>query len=391
MNQSCNLCRFSDIALFRRGLTFAKNDVAEGTCKKVLRSNNISLESSTLNFEDVACLREDFVIPDDKKLHAGDIFICMSNGSTQHLGKVAYISSNLDMAFGGFMGAIEPKQTLVSPRYMFYSCRSQSYRMFLNTIFNGANINNLKWSELSKFEIPVPPMPEQERIVTELDLLNGVLDKQKAQLKELDNLAQAIFYDMFGDPIENTKGWEVKRLGEISSVVNGLVNPNEEPYCNYPHIGGANIQSNTGAFVDVKLAKDEGLISGKYLFDDTMVLYSKIRPNLNKVALPTFVGICSADMYPIIPKNGLVNRQYLKYVLTQRKFIEYAISHSGRANIPKINREALMSYECELPPFTLQQQFADKIAFIESQKDAINQSIAETQKLLGYTMDKYFG
>lgn len=255
----------------------------------------------------------------------------------------------------------------------------------------GSTFKSIGRSVLAGLSFPVPSLSEQSRIVAELDLLTGIIDKQNAQLKELENLAQAIFYDMFGDPIENPKGWEVKKLGDVCSVVNGLVDPNEEPYCNYPHIGGANIQSNTGVFVDVKLAKDEGLISGKYLFDESMILYSKIRPNLNKVALPSFKGICSADMYPLITNTDIANKYYIKFSITHKKFIEYAVSHSGRANIPKINREALLAYDLPLPPLALQQSFAEKIQSIEKQKEAICASIADTQKLLDYTMDKYFG
>lgn len=284
------------------------------------------------------------------------------------------------------MGAIHPDESQIFPKYAFYACLSSEYRRFLSSIFNGININNLKWSDLSDFRIPMLPLAEQERIVAELDLLQGIIDKQKAQLKELDTLAQSIFYDMF----QHEHG-QVVKLHDVCSIVSGLVNPNEEPYCNYPHIGGANIESGTGVFINVKLAKEENLISGKYLFDETMILYSKIRPNLNKVALPSFVGICSADMYPIIPDRDRIDRTFLKFVLSQPDFLEYAISHSGRANIPKINREDLMDYSFMSYSLSLQQAFATKIEAIERQKASINASIAETQKLFDYTMDKYFG
>lgn len=234
--------------------------------------------------------------------------------------------------------------------------------------------------------VPAIDLSEQERVVSELDLLQGIINKQKAQLKELDTLAQSIFCEL-----NNTCEGKQTHLGDVCTVVSGLVDPNEEPYCNYPHIGGANIESGTGRFIDVKLAKDENLISGKYPFDESMILYSKIRPNLNKVALPIFVGICSADMYPLIPKANVVNRVYLKFILTQPGFLEYAISHSGRANIPKINRQDLLEYSFNCWPLDLQLSFATKIEAIEHQKSLINQSIAETQKLFDYTMDKYFG
>ena len=238
---------------------------------------------------------------------------------------------------------------------------------------------------LKELNVPVPPIAEQEKIVAELDCLSEIIEKKKQQLKELDNLAQSIFYEMFS----NQDGTPVK-LSQACSIVSGLVNPNDEPYCNYPHIGGANIESHTGKFVNVKLAKEENLISGKYPFDDTMILYSKIRPNLNKVALPSFKGICSADMYPLIPQNEF-DKVFLKYILTQKVFLDYAISHSGRANIPKINREDLLNYEFLTYPITLQQDFASKIESIEKQKELIAQSIKEAETLFNSRMDYYFG
>ena len=251
-----------------------------------------------------------------------------------------------------------------------------------------SNIPSLGYSRhyklLKELNVPVPPIAEQEKIVAELDCLSGIIEKKKQQLKELDNLAQSIFYEMFS----NQDGTPVK-LSQACSVVSGLVNPNDEPYCNYPHIGGANIESHTGKFVNVKLAKEENLISGKYPFDDTMILYSKIRPNLNKVALPSFKGICSADMYPLIPQNEF-DKVFLKYILKQKVFLDYAISHSGRANIPKINREDLLNYEFLTYPITLQQDFASKIEAIEKQKELIAKSIRETETLFNSRMDYYF-
>ena len=267
-------------------------------------------------------------------------------------------------------------------RYVYRFLQKELKKIEDETPF--VTVKHLSAKRLNQVYLPVPPIAEQEKIVAELDCLSGIIEKKKQQLKELDNLAQSIFYEMFS----NQDGTPVK-LSQACSIVSGLVNPNDEPYCNYPHIGGANIESHTGKFVNVKLAKEENLISGKYPFDDTMILYSKIRPNLNKVALPSFKGICSADMYPLIPQNEF-DKVFLKYILTQKVFLDYAISHSGRANIPKINREDLLNYEFLTYPITLQQDFASKIESIEKQKELIAQSIKETETLFNSRMDYYF-
>ena len=116
------------------------------------------------------------------------------------------------------------------------------------------------------------------------------------------------------------------------------------------HVGGDNIESHSGKLLKLKTASEQGLISGKYRFDQRDVLYSKIRPALNKVVAPTFEGICSADIYPLRPINGKLCREYLVHLLRSDDFLEYTATCSSRTNIPKINRDALFAYEAVLPP-----------------------------------------
>ncbi|MBE6263185.1 MAG: restriction endonuclease subunit S [Prevotella sp.] len=237
--------------------------------------------------------------------------------------------------------------------------------------------------DLLNMPLPVPSLSTQESIVSELDKINELISLKKEQLKDYDNLAQSIFYDMFGDHTNRSK------LKDIVDFQSGLVNPLEEPYCNMIHVGPANIESNTGKLIDLKTAKEERLISGKYLFDSSMILYSKIRPNLNKVTIADFKGICSADMYALIPKE-CIDKHYLLFLLKQKDFLDYAILNSGRANIPKINRIALLNYEAILPPLPLQQAFAKKIEAIEQQKQLISSEIKDLETLLASRMQYWF-
>ena len=382
--------RFGEIATFSRGLTFSKGDVVSESSKRVLRSNNIDLSTHSLVFEDIACLKESFVIPDEKMLHRNDIFICMSNGSTQHLGKVAYISEEIGYAFGGFMGAIHPDESQIFPKYAFYACLSSEYRRFLASIFNGVNINNLKWSDLSDFRIPMLPLAEQERIVAELDLLQGIIDKQKAQLKELDTLAQSIFYDMFGDPVENEKGWRTDALKVVApqKTYDGPV----------PGINGKywllnldKVEQQTGRIIEYVLAPEDEIGSSTMTFDTSNILYSKLRPYLNKVVIPDGIGYGTSELVPLRPLPSLLNRVFFAYLLRSRSFVDFISVRVAGAKMPRVSMEALRDFPIILPPLGIQQSFATKVKAIERQKASINASIAETQKLFDYTMDKYFG
>ncbi|WP_033147957.1 restriction endonuclease subunit S [Prevotella sp. P6B1] len=375
--------KLGEVATFERGLTYSKKDESDSSTKGVLRSNNIDLDSHQLVFDEIKWLNETFEIPQSKKLAKDSIFICMSNGSKTHLGKVAFIDKDYDYAFGGFMGMIKPLN--IYPKYLFYYFLSKEYRDGLEQIGKGANINNLRFAQLANFMIPNPITEVQQRIVAELDCLNEMIALKQEQLKEFDKLAQSIFYDMFGD----SDGYEKVKLGDVVEVVSGLVDPNTEPYCSQLHVSPANIVGGTNEIVNCVQAKSEGLISDKYPFKAGMILYSKIRPNLNKVAIARFDGICSADMYPlsVLPK---ANNVYITKLLSSKQFLDYAIKNSGRARMPKLNRETLFSYSFNLPPLALQQQFAEKIQAIEAQKELVKKSIAETQQLLDSRMDYYF-
>lgn len=257
-------------------------------------------------------------------------------------------------------------------------------KLDLSHCVSGATIPHIYFKDYGKENIPTPSLDTQLAIVSELDKINELIRLKKEQLKDFDNLAQSLFYEMFGEG-----KCLRKKLKDIVKIQSGQVSPLEEPYSEMIHVGPANIESNTGRLLNLKTAKEENLISGKYLFNSSMVLYSKIRPNLNKVAIPSFEGICSADMYPIIPLE-CIDKNFLLFLLKQKEFLTYAISNSGRANIPKINREALLNYEAILPPLSLQRLFAQRIEQIEREKSEVQKSIQDLETLLASRMQYWF-
>lgn len=271
-------------------------------------------------------------------------------------------------------------ETSVPYLYKFFT----SYIEVLRQRSIGGIIKYIKLGDITNAILPLPPLSMQETIVSELDKINELIRLKKEQLKDYDNLAQSIFYEMFGD-----EKYERRKLKDIVKVKSGQVSPLEDPYCDMVHVGPANIESNTGRLINLKTAKEENLISGKYLFDSSMVLYSKIRPNLNKVTIADFEGICSADMYPLIPSKS-IDKKFLLFILKQKEFLSYAIANSGRANIPKINREALLEYSTILPPLSLQLQFAERLALIEKQKEQISSIIKALETLLASRMQYWF-
>lgn len=368
--------KLGEVADTYRGLTYSKKDEVEHSSKAVLRSNNIDLTSHQLNFDEIKYIREDFVIPQDKLVKKDSIFICMSNGSMQHLGKVAYIDKEYNFAFGGFMGLVVPKE-IVNAKYVYYSMLADN---FLSTIMKegkGANINNLRFSDVENYLIPIPPLSIQRSIVAELDLLHSVISKKKEQLRELDNLAQSLFYQMFGDPITNPMGWEIKKLGEVAENCDFMRKPitaSDRIPGNIPYYGASGI---------VDYVRD-------YIFDGDYLLVSEDGANLLARSTPIAFSISG--------KNWVNNHAHVLkfqesstqlYVQTLINLIDISDIVTGAVQ-PKLNQAQLNKFHIPLPPLSLQQSFAAKVSAIEAQKQAITQSIHHTEALLAQRMDQYF-
>ncbi len=372
--------KLGNICDFQRGLTYSKKDEVDFSNKVVLRANNINMQDNTLDFTDLRYIRDEIEIPENKITMVGSLLICTASGSKSHLGKVARIDQEYGYAFGGFMGQIVPRKD-VDSKYLFYVFVSDAYKELIANLSSGVNINNLKFDDLKDFEIPLPSFPEQRRIVKILDEVFVEVAKAKENaeksLKNSKELFESYLQSVFEKPA-SAKGpgvaqWEERRLDEVCEISSKLVNPRKKEYLDLTHVGGGNIEANNGILLDLKTAREEKLISGKFIFDETMVLYSKIRPYLMKVVRPDFIGLCSADIYPLSPLKGKIVRDYLFYLLLSKPFTQYAIKGSGRAGMPKVNREHLFAYRFFVPSISEQKAIVKKL-------DALS---AETKKLEG--------
>jgi len=147
------------------------------------------------------------------------------------------------------------------------------------------------------------------------------------------------------------------KIGKLLVLTNVLVSHEYDRdfdgYEDYPHIGIDSIEKDTGRIFGYRTISEDGVISGKYLFTPKHIIYSKIRPNLNKVALPDFIGLCSADAYPILVKDTVCTREYFGYTLRSRIFLDYILAFSSRTNLPKVNKSQVEGFKLPLPPIEL--------------------------------------
>lgn len=273
--------------------------------------------------------------------------------------------------------------------YLYYLLGNPNmYREFQRLAVGGV-VNNLNSEIVRNVVVAIPSRSEQSNIVSELDLLQSIIDKQKSQLKELDNLAQAVFFDIFGDPVENNKKWDKKRIDEIGEIVSGST-PSTTDESNWN--GDVNWITPAEMGVQLYYGETQRKITQKAAKSLTLmpvgtVLLSSRAP-IGKLAISTVPMCCNQGFKNIICGKS-INNIFMYYYLMLT--MDNVIALGRGATFKEVSKQGISAYNVIVPPLPLQQSFAAKIESIEKQKAAINKSIEESQKLFDYTMDKYFG
>ena len=238
-----------------------------------------------------------------------------------------------------------------------------------NRLIENPSFPSIKLSKIQGIELRLPSSEEGVKQVQALERIESQIEQAKALLTYLDFLVKSRFVEMFGDLKSNKHNWPIQ-LFESFAIIDTHMTNSLDAYANKPHIGIDSIESNSGRLSGYRTVAEDGIISGKYPFTEQHIIYSKIRPALNKVALPDFDGVCSADAYPILPIKERCNRIYLAQVMRSAYFLDYVIPLSGRAQMPKVNKKALQGFSMPLPPLELQQKFADFVTQVDKSRFA---------------------
>ena len=311
-------------------------------------------------------------------------------GRKGSINKPIYVEENfwnVDTAFG-----LQPKENCEN-KYLYYLCKSIDFTRYDKSV----TIPSLVKSDLLQIPILVPPLPEQEQIVAELDCLQGIIDKKKEQLQELDKLAQSIFYTMFGDPVENEKGWKKCSLNKLCTITSSKrIFASEYTTLGIPFYRGKEISEK---------AFSKEVTTELFISEDR---YKELKekfgvPQTGDILL-TAVGTIG-NMWVVDNKepfyykdgnilclhiNDNINSIYFKSLLSIL-INEYKKTNANGCAYNALTIVNLKKMQTNIIPLPLQQEFADKISAIEQQKARIQQSLQDTETLFQSRMDYYFG
>ena len=379
MKQGWEIKKLGEIATYVNGYAF-KPEHWRVTGVPIIRIQNLNNLDAEFNY----C---DSDIPLKFVVENGDILISWSASLgvyewnrgkaylNQHIFKVVFDKIN------------------ISKYFLKYAVSAKLNEMLKDA--HGATMKHIIKSDFDNTTIPYPPLSEQKKIVAELDCLSGIIEKKKQQLKEYDALAQSIFYEMFGNPIDNEKGWEVKKLGEVCDVRDGTHDsPKYLEQSDYVLITSKNIVGNTIDFTSANhISEDDYInINKRSCVDDGDIIMAMIGTIGNPIIVKDIDRkFCIKNVALIkFAQSTLVTNVYIRALLDNKCYYQYIQSQNKGGTQKFVALGTIRNFTTPIPPLILQQEFASKIEAIEKQKELIKQSITETEELFNSRMDYYF-
>lgn len=287
------------------------------------------------------------------------------------------------------VAALHPSDQIM-PRYLMHCLIGN--RHTLNQEAHGIAQKGIYLKQLSSLSIPLPPKSTQLAIVSELDKINELIRLKKEQLKDFDNLAQSLFYEMFGDPMENEKGWEVKKLEEIAKSAIGLTYKPEnvtEELSGTVVLRSSNIQNSILDFNDI--VRVNVLVKEDKMVNDGDILMCSRNGSFRLVGKVALIkGLKERMSYGAF--MTIIRSPYNPYLFEYFKtpaFRQYLIT-GKTTTVNQITVKMLNNLTLPLPPLSLQRLFAQRIEQIEREKSEVQKSIQDLETLLASRMQYWF-
>jgi len=333
----------------------------------------------------------------DWLLKDGDILISHIN-STKHLGKCAiYEGDPPALVHGMNLLALRVDQDAAASRYVYRMLTSPGFRRQLPRITkDSVNQSSFNISNFKKLQIPLPPLAEQKRIAGILDAADALRAKRRESLAQLDILIQSVFLDMFGDPVTNPMGWEVKGLGLLAEFINGDRGKGYPAKTDFvddgiPFINAGHLREGKVDFADMNYISQESydrLRGGKTVSGD--ILYC-LRGSLGKTAIVRYAGdaAIASSLVIIRPYDGSCVEYLFAYLVSPFGQKEIRRFDNGSSQ-PNLSATSVKKYTVQLPPLDIQHRFAAIVESVEQQKALQRTHLAELDTLFASLQSRAF-
>lgn len=303
-----------------------------------------------------------------KAFHKGQVLF----GRRRAYLKKAAVAS-VDGICSGDITVISAKQDKILPELLPFVIQNDDFFDFAVGKSAGSLSPRVKWSKLKEYEFNLPSLPQQRKLAK---LLWSFVDAKEAYedlICQTDELVKSQFIEMFGDPVINDRGWPTKSLKEVAPEYSPTL-PEADLYW---WLNLDMIETYSGRLLEKVMAASEEIGNSTSTFDESMVLYSKLRPYLNKVFVPDDRGYATTELVGMKPDSKILNKYFLFNLLRGDQFVAYANGLSSGGQMPRIPMKALRDFKCILPPIDLQEQFVETSKQSDKSKFELNEAIKD--------------
>ncbi len=260
-------------------------------------------------------------------------------------------------------------------RYIPFMLNSEHFWIYANKHADGINSKRISKDTLLEYEFELPSIDEMRDISDKLWAAYRLKEAYKKLLVTTDEMVKSQFIEMFGNPVTNTKGWKTAKIKDVAPEM-----PSKEQLSGKIWLLNLDmIESNTGRIIEKVYEDVENALSVQS-FDEGNVLFSKLRPYLNKVVIPDEPGMATTELVPLRPEPSKLHKVFLSHLLRGNQFVNYANDIAGGTKMPRMPLTELRNFDCILPPMDKQLEFV----FIAEQVD---KSKSVIQKALVYLND----
>ena len=293
--------------------------------------------------------------------------------------------ANEKCCIGRGVAAIRPNQEVMSPDFLQHQLFAS--RNKLEAMGTGSTFKAVGKKTLSDFPVVIYPKNTQEAIAQQLNSIKKQIKTANSQLDQLDALVKSRFIEMFGDPVANTMEWKTSPVDEICPQCSSKTPTVGQVW----QLGLEMIEPDSGRVTSKTIVDARSLKSSNTGFSSSHVLYSKLRPYLNKVVLPDDDGVCTTELVPLLPKHDVLERTYLCYLLRSKPFVDYISKQVAGAKMPRVDMKKFKAFQVPVPPFNFQQEFAAFVAQVDKLRFKTQQQIEKLEMLKKSLMQDYFG
>lgn len=282
-----------------------------------------------------------------------------------------------DGIFSAHGMVLRPNTEIIDANYFPFFISSDRFMETAVRISVGGLSPTINWKDLAKQEFDLPTLEEQKVLADKLWAAYRLKEAYKKLLAATDEMVKSQFIEMFGDPVNNSKSWPTKAIMEVAPE-----QPSKKQMPGKVWLLNLDmIESNTGKVIKKVYETSDNTLSVQP-FDEYNVLFSKLRPYLNKVVVPDEYGLATTELVPLRPNQEVLNKVFLSYLLRSQQFVTFANKISGGTKMPRMPLAELRKFKCILPPMSEQLKFVSIAEQADKSKFELKQCIENIDKVI---------